>query len=113
MQLHQLALERRPVVPVDASRLVEEDQPVAGGFPGRRRGLVSGDGDDLAAEESASVPVQPAMKAPRVSTGGATLFERMANLSRGGRAKDEDEDEDDSDGPSISIPRFLGRQNNQ
>ena len=43
------------------------------------------------------------------------LFERMANLSRGGRSKDEDdnEDEDDGDGPSISIPRFLGRQNNQ
>jgi len=37
----------------------------------------------------------------------------MANLSRGGRSKDEDEDEDDGDGPSISIPRFLGRQNNQ
>jgi cell division protein FtsZ len=37
----------------------------------------------------------------------------MANLSRGGRSKDDDEDEDDGDGPSISIPRFLGRQNNQ
>jgi cell division protein FtsZ len=38
----------------------------------------------------------------------------MANLSRGGSkaSADEDEDEDD-DGPSISIPRFLGRQNNQ
>jgi cell division protein FtsZ len=39
----------------------------------------------------------------------------MANLSRGGRsAQSEDEDEDEGDsGPSISIPRFLGRQNNQ
>ncbi|HSM52891.1 MAG TPA: cell division protein FtsZ [Erythrobacter sp.] len=47
--------------------------------------------------------------------GGSTLFERMANLSRGvGRSEDEDEDEDDDDGgSSLSIPRFLGRQNNQ
>lgn len=99
-----------------ASRLIDEDQPVAGGLPGRRRGLVSSDsgeaGDDDAADAGVA-PVPPAARAPRVSSGGATLFERMANLSRGGRSKDEDEDEDDSDGPSISIPRFLGRQNNQ
>jgi len=36
----------------------------------------------------------------------------MANLSRGGNRDDEDEEEEDG-GPSISIPRFLGRQNNQ
>jgi cell division protein FtsZ len=36
----------------------------------------------------------------------------MANLSRGGGRSTDEEDEDD-DGPSISIPRFLGRQNNQ
>ncbi len=99
---------------LDASRLVEEDQPVAGGLSGRRRGLVSSDsGEDFAMGEDEPTPVQPAAKAPRVSSGGATLFERMANLSRGGRSKDDDEDEDDGDGPSISIPRFLGRQNNQ
>ena len=102
---------------LDASRLVEEDQPVAEGMPGRRRGLVSSDSGeavDMGGDEPAA-PVQPAAKAPRVSSGGATLFERMANLSRGGRAKDEEEDDDgeDGDGPSISIPRFLGRQNNQ
>ncbi|MCE2841648.1 MAG: cell division protein FtsZ [Novosphingobium sp.] len=100
----------------DASRLVDEDQPV-GGLPGRRRGLVSSDSGEAGASAGAGdddgEPIQPAAKAPRVSTGGATLFERMANLSRGGRSKDEDEDEDDGDGPSISIPRFLGRQNNQ
>ncbi len=50
--------------------------------------------------------------------GGSTLFERMANLSRGANLKDErDEDEDldddEADSPSLSIPRFLGRQNNQ
>jgi cell division protein FtsZ len=40
----------------------------------------------------------------------------MANLSRGGRSSSEDEDEEeegDVGGPSLSIPRFLGRQNNQ
>jgi cell division protein FtsZ len=45
---------------------------------------------------------------------GNTLFERMANLSRGRAAStDEDDGEDNDDGGSISIPRFLGRQNNQ
>jgi cell division protein FtsZ len=124
---------------LDASRLVEEDAPVAfeGGIPGRRRGLVSdsseldvggsdgsggGDGDaaaDEAAEFSDS-PVaakaeaedKPARAAPRVGA-GATLFERMANLSRGGRTSADDEDEEADEGSSISIPRFLGRQNNQ
>ncbi|HSM53035.1 MAG TPA: cell division protein FtsZ [Erythrobacter sp.] len=53
------------------------------------------------------------------AAGGSTLFERMANLSRGvGRSDDEDEEEGDdedgdSGGSSLSIPRFLGRQNNQ
>jgi cell division protein FtsZ len=38
----------------------------------------------------------------------------MANLSRGGRSSSDDDDEEEAeDGPSISIPRFLGRQNNQ
>jgi cell division protein FtsZ len=48
--------------------------------------------------------------------GGATLFERMANLSRASASRDEDDDEDEDDGddaPALSIPRFLGRQNNQ
>lgn len=118
---------------LNASRLVEEDGPVAGGgMPGRRRGLVSessgvdqgdfgseGAGADEGIEPAAAAepaPVEPAPRAPRVGGGGggggATLFERMANLSRGGRSRD-DEDEDDDDGPAISIPRFLGRQNNQ
>jgi len=101
---------------LDASRLHEEDAPV---MPGRRRGLVSGGDFDFGGEETAPAPApsraEPeaaptAPRPPRVG-GGATLFERMANLSRGGsRAAEEDEDDD---GPSISIPRFLGRQNNQ
>ena len=75
----------------DADRLADTDDPVAPLMPGRRRGLVS----------------EP--------EGGSTLFERMARLSRGSKAEDEDEAVEDlgDDGSSISIPRFLGRQNNQ
>jgi cell division protein FtsZ len=110
---------------LDASRLAEEDAPVGGG---RRRGLVSSD-DDTVGEGHGDLPAgggdrgsaggggdagagEPAKKQPRVG-GGATLFERMANLSRGGASKDEDDEDEDDSGPSISIPRFLGRQNNQ
>ena len=49
------------------------------------------------------------------SGSGSTLFERMANLSRGSAprpADDRDEDDDDTGG-ALNIPRFLGRQNNQ
>ena len=112
---------------LDASRLVDEDEPVSSAMPGRRRGLVSGSDDTVdgagaaggdgagAAEAAGETPPAPtaARSAPRPGGSGATLFERMANLSRGGsRAADDDEDED-ADGPSLSIPRFLGRQNNQ
>ena len=47
--------------------------------------------------------------APRISTGGGTLFERMANLSRGGAKPDDTDDDDDN----VAIPRFLNRQNNK
>jgi cell division protein FtsZ len=52
-------------------------------------------------------PVQPA---PRVSTGGGTLFERMSNLSRG-LTRGNEEPEDDNAG-GVNIPRFLDRQSN-
>ena len=110
---------------LDASRLIEEDAPVSSGgmMSGRRRGLISSD-DDTVSEGGdggapAAEPAAPASggaverpAAPKVG-GGATLFERMANLSRGGRSASEDDGDGDDDGPSISIPRFLGRQNNQ
>lgn len=81
---------------LDASRLAAQDEPSGLGDldanqGGRRRGLVSGG---------------------EASGAGSTLFERMANLSRGA-AKPDDDDDDDPSGPSLSIPRFLGRQNNQ
>ena len=52
------------------------------------------------------------------ASGGSTLFERMANLSRGASSSEDEGDEDDDhdgegEGSSLSIPRFLGRQNNQ
>ncbi len=115
---------------LDASRLHDDDAPSGGAaVPGRRRGLVASDSDQgveavtasgetaeptaAAASPSAEAAV-PAPRAPKAGGGaGATLFERMANLSRGGRvAADEDEEEEEGSA-SISIPRFLGRQNNQ
>ncbi|WP_421848655.1 cell division protein FtsZ [Novosphingobium sp.] len=53
----------------------------------------------------------PSAEAPR-SAPGSTLFERMANLSRGGGRVGE-EDAEPEDGSALNIPRFLGRQNNQ
>ncbi|MEO0644240.1 MAG: cell division protein FtsZ, partial [Pseudomonadota bacterium] len=46
-------------------------------------------------------------------SGATTLFERMANLSRGSSPDYGEDDEDDEDTTALSIPRFLGRQNNQ
>ncbi|MFC0588392.1 cell division protein FtsZ [Novosphingobium aquiterrae] len=119
---------------LDASRLHEEDGPLGGALPGRRRGLIASDSDEGVepGAVSAADAAEPAPAAAPASGGGdiggargggrggagATLFERMANLSRGGRTASEDEDEDGDDGndgggASLSIPRFLGRQNNQ
>ncbi len=83
-----------------ADRLAAEDRPVEAKLGGgRRRGLLGGSDADGGA-----------------ATGGSTLFERMANLSRSSARDDEGDDGDgdgDDDGPALSIPRFLGRQNNQ
>ena len=87
---------------LDADRLAEADQPVqpAGG---RRRRMLGAGGDD---DEQASAPSRPA-------SGGSTLFERMANLSRAGTSSSDDDDEEGEGSSSLRIPRFLGRQNNQ
>ncbi|MBB4858474.1 cell division protein FtsZ [Novosphingobium chloroacetimidivorans] len=76
--------------------------------PGRRRTFLS---EPAAAAPAPAAPA-PAAPAPRPASTGSTLFERMSNLSRGTKpAPSEEEGEEDSG--SISIPRFLGRQNNQ
>ena len=95
---------------LDADRLAEQDEPVRAG---RRRNLVSGSEDGGAGGAAGKAPAGGGGD----DAGGSTLFERMANLSRGSGAKDDDadgEDEDDDEGTgSLNIPRFLGRQNNQ
>jgi cell division protein FtsZ len=83
---------------LDASRLTESDDSFASPLVTRKRPLVSG--DSLGGGGGAAAP-------------GNTLFERMANLSRGRATPAEEEEEGDADASSISIPRFLGRQNNQ
>ncbi len=81
-----------------ADRLAAEDRPVEARLGGRRRPLVGGGEGGGGGGGGAGA--------------GSTLFERMANLSRS-TARDEDDDDGDDDGPALSIPRFLGRQNNQ
>jgi cell division protein FtsZ len=85
---------------VDAIRRAESSEPLSPLLPKKRRALVSGGeggGSTLGA--------------------GSTLFERMANLSRGGPRDDanesEEEGEEEDDSSALNIPRFLGRQNNQ
>jgi len=75
---------------LDADRLAQEDAPVLPRF----------------SRSGAAAPKEPP------AGGGSTLFERMANLSRGSRSASEDDD-DGGEGGSLNIPRFLGRQNNQ
>ncbi len=87
---------------LDADRLAEADQPLqpAGG---RRRRMLGAGADEPDGDDS---------RAPAKS-GGSTLFERMANLSRAGTDSSDEEDEDSEGSSSLRIPRFLGRQNNQ
>ena len=62
-------------------------------------------------------PAQPAAPAPPAAppppAQGTTLFERMANLSRGKPAAEEASGDESSGSSSISFPKFLNRQNNQ
>lgn len=89
---------------LDASRLADGDADAAQGLGGRRARM-------LGAE--AEAPAQASR--PAGAAGGSTLFERMANLSRGSASTADEEDDDgpDGGGSSLRIPRFLGRQNNQ
>ncbi|AOL94234.1 cell division protein FtsZ [Porphyrobacter sp. LM 6] len=89
-----------------ADRLAADDRPVEARLGGgRRRGILGGgDGDSGEAAGGTGGGGAP--------SGGSTLFERMANLSRS-TAREEEDDDDGDGGPALSIPRFLGRQNNQ
>jgi len=101
---------------LDASRLAEADEPLQAGTPGRRaRMLGGGTGEDEGESDSEEGSAPPQRRAPAAPpTGGSTLFERMANLSRASAPNEgEDEEEEDSGGSALRIPRFLGRQNNQ
>jgi len=90
----------------NADRLATDDKPVeAHGETARKRPVLGGNDGETGAADGAG-------------GGGSTLFERMANLSRGSGSDEEDDDDDDDedgdgDAPALSIPRFLGRQNNQ
>jgi cell division protein FtsZ len=90
----------------NADRLAAEDGPVQARLGGgRRRPLLGGGAGEGGGGGGGGG-----------SGGGAgsTLFERMANLSRSTARDDDEEEDDDGDGgPALSIPRFLGRQNNQ
>jgi cell division protein FtsZ len=85
----------------------EAEEAVTGGR--RRRFFGAGDGDSA---DAAAADPAPAAAAP-AATGGSTLFERMANLSRSASSSDEDEDDEETGGSALRIPRFLGRTNNQ
>jgi cell division protein FtsZ len=62
-------------------------------------------------EDTSDLPSEPSSPAPRVSSTGGTLFERMTNLSRG-LSRGDEEEEDDTASPGLNIPRFLDRQSN-
>jgi cell division protein FtsZ len=103
---------------LDASRLADADEPVQPGLTGRRRRMLGSGGEEGGEEgngsEGAEAAPQPQRRAPSPPTGGSTLFERMANLSRASSGSSgDDEEEEESSGSSLRIPRFLGRQNNQ
>ncbi|CAO1654345.1 cell division protein FtsZ [Parasphingorhabdus sp. NYA22] len=75
--------------------------------------LILGD-DAIQPEDDPAPAASQAPPAPRVATGGGTLFERMSNLTRGGSKGDEaDDGEEDKSRDPLDIPRFLNRQNNQ
>jgi len=101
----------------DADRLAEEDKPVEARLGGGRRRGILGGGAGAEGDAADGDAGGGSGGGGGGSSGGSTLFERMANLSRSGSdegtdGEDEDDDED-GDAPALSIPRFLGRQNNQ
>jgi cell division protein FtsZ len=63
-------------------------------------------------EDTSDLAPEPTRPAPRIQSGGGTLFERMTNLSRGLSRNDDEDEEEDAASPGLNIPRFLDRQSN-
>ncbi len=95
----------------DADRLAAENKPVEARLGGGRRAGILGSGGDAA--DAGGAASSGGSGSGGGAAGGSTLFERMANLSRSSSSDEDDDDEDGDDAPALSIPRFLGRQNNQ
>ena len=68
------------------------------------------DAEDDAATDGTSFAGDAA--APRIASGGGTLFERMSNLSRGLTSSDVEDEEKEENPSRLNIPRFLDRQGN-
>ncbi|MEE4537084.1 MAG: cell division protein FtsZ [Erythrobacter sp.] len=100
----------------DADRLAAEDRPVEERFS--VSGPLGNGEDENAQDDATDVPGETPHQRSGYSA-GSTLFERMANLSRSSGSEkateqvDDDDDDVDDETPALSIPRFLGRQNNQ
>ncbi|GAB5487963.1 MAG: hypothetical protein Pars2KO_15330 [Parasphingorhabdus sp.] len=103
----------------------EEDVAPAPSFasltPGMSSDEAEGEEDELVLGDENVEPVQEDVPEeqgsqeapPRVASGGGTLFERMSNLTRGGKSDDSDDEDDGKSKDPLDIPRFLNRQNNQ
>ncbi|WP_067734153.1 cell division protein FtsZ [Novosphingobium naphthalenivorans] len=96
--------------PLDLGAAEEAPPPPFAPPPGRQ--------DELLLDGGQAVPASPQSEdlsqRPRPAAGGSTLFERMTSLSRPrATASEQAPEEEQDDSGSISIPRFLGRQNNQ
>ena len=100
---------------------LEDETASAPSFASLTPGMASDDEpeeEELVLGSDAMQPVEeraqaPADRAPRVASGGGTLFERMSNLTRGNKADDEGAVDDEKSRDPLEIPRFLNRQNNQ
>ena len=89
-----------------ADQYADGQSPLAS-KPGRKQAILGGGAGGGGGDTGGGAPASQ----------GSTLFERMANLSRGSSQSesddDDDGDEDEGSSGSLNIPRFLGRQNNQ
>ncbi|MFA6219381.1 MAG: cell division protein FtsZ [Erythrobacter sp.] len=94
-------MRKRPLLGGD----YDEDEGFGGGSGGGSGGSSGGGGGSGGGSGGGGASSQ-----------GSTLFERMANLSRGANKPEDGEEEDEDDGEgggALNIPRFLNRQNNQ